>query len=110
VQKLMLAIAAGYVIFGIAYARRHPMERPPLDLLSLVWILPWLGGLAVISYLGQYGGTKLIPEWIDLGVVAAFSLVICCLAVQFTLSSHRVAAAIATDEREAAIQPELKTA
>jgi amino acid transporter len=110
VEKLMLAIVAGYVLFAIAYATGHPMERPPLDPQSLVWIVPWFAGLAVISYLGQYGGTRFIPEWIDLGVVAAFSLVICYIAVQFSLSSRRVAAAIATDEHEAAVQPELKTA
>ncbi|HEX4100074.1 MAG TPA: APC family permease, partial [Pseudonocardiaceae bacterium] len=77
VEKLMLAIAGGYVIFGISYALGRPFERPPLDPRSLVWILPWFTGLTVISYFGQYGGTKLIPEWIDLGVVAAFSLLIC---------------------------------
>src|SRR5262249_6210463 len=71
VQKLMLAIVAGYVIFGIAYALGRPLERPPIDAVSLAWILPWFVGLTVISYLGQYGGRKLIPEWIDLGVVAA---------------------------------------
>jgi hypothetical protein len=64
----------------------------------------------VISYLAQYDGRKLIPEWVDLGVVAVFSLVICYVAVQFSLPSHRVSAAVAADEREAAVQPELKTA
>jgi amino acid transporter len=110
VEKLMLAIAAGYVIFGISYAVGRPIERPPLDPRSLIWILPWFTGLAVISYFGQYGGTKAIPEWIDLGVVAAFSLVICYLAVALSLPSHRVAAAVAADEREIAVQPDLTTA
>lgn len=110
VEKLMLAIVAGYVLFGISYALGRPIERPPLDPQSLVWILPWLAGLTVISYLGQYDGMKLIPEWVDLGVVAAFSLVICYVAVQLSLPSHRVWAAVAADEREAAVQPELKTA
>ena len=110
VEKLMLAIAAGYVIFGISYALGRPFERPPLDSRSLVWILPWFTGLAVISYFGQYGGTKLIPEWADLGVVAAFSLVICYVAVWLSLPSDRVAAAVAADEHEVASQPELKTA
>ena len=110
VEKLMLAIAGGYVIFGISYALGRPFERPPLDPRSLVWILPWFAGLAVISYFGQYGGTKLIPEWVDLGVVAAFSLVICYVAVRLSLPSHRVAAAVAADEHEVAVQPELKTA
>ncbi|HZE01881.1 MAG TPA: APC family permease [Pseudonocardiaceae bacterium] len=110
VEKLMLAIAAGYVIFGISYALGRPFERPPLDPRSLVWILPWFAGLTVISYYGQYGGTKLIPEWVDLGLVAAFSLVICYVAVWLSMPSHRVAAAVAADEHEVAVQPELKTA
>ena len=110
VEKLMLAIVAGYVLFGITYAMGRPMERPPLDPESLSWIIPWFAGLSVISYLGQYGGTKFIPEWIDLGVVAAFSLVICYVAVARSLSSDRVAVAIAADQHEAAVQPELKTA
>jgi amino acid transporter len=110
VEKLMLAIVAGYVLFAIAYVMGHPLERPPLDPRSLAWIVPWFGGLALISYLGQYGGIRLIPEWVDLGVVAVFSLVICYVAVAFSLSSHRVAAAVATDQHEAAVQAELKTA
>jgi amino acid transporter len=110
VEKLMLAIAGGYVIFGISYALGRPFERPPLDPRSLVWILPWFTGLTVISYFGQYGGTKLIPEWIDLAVVAAVSLLICYVAVRLSLPSHRVTAAIAADEHEVALQPELKTA
>ena len=110
VEKLMLAIVAGYVLFGISYALGRPIERPPLDPRSLVWILPWFAGLTVISYLGQYDGKKLIPAWVDLGVVAAFSLVICYVAVQLSLPRHRVSAAVAADEREAAVQPELKTA
>jgi amino acid transporter len=107
VEKLMLAIVLGYVVFGISFALGRPMERPPLDPKSLIWILPWFIGLAVISYHGQYGGTKLIPEWVDLGVVAVFSLVIFFLAVGLRLSAERVVAAI---EDVAAIEGEFKTA
>jgi amino acid transporter len=98
VHKLMLAIVAGYVLFGISYALGRPIERPPLDSRSLVWILPWLTGMTVISYLGQYGGTKLIPEWVDLGVVATFSLLICALAVHLRLPTERVTATMAADQ------------
>lgn len=101
VEKLMLAIVLGYVVFGISFAVGRPMERLPLDSRTLIWILPWFLGLAVISYHGQYGGTKLIPEWIDLGVVAVFSLVIFFVAVQLRLPTDRVAAAI-EDELAAA--------
>lgn len=84
VEKLMLIVLVGYVVFGISYVLGRPIERPPLDLRSLVWILPWLVGLTTISYLGQYGGTRLIPEWVDLGVVAALSLAICYAAVRLS--------------------------
>jgi amino acid transporter len=100
VQKMMLAIAAGYVLFGISYALGRPIERPPLDSWSLAWIVPWFTGLTVISYFGQYGGTKRIPDWIDLGVVATFSLVIFYLAVWCRLPSQRVTATIAADQLE----------
>jgi amino acid transporter len=98
VRKLMLAIAIGYLILGISSGVGRPMERPPLDLQSLIWILPWFTGLAVISWQGRYGGTGHIPEWVDLGVVAAFSLMIFFLAGRLGLPAHKVAAAIEGDE------------
>lgn len=106
IQKLMLALVVGYLVFGIAYALGQPIERPPLDSRSLIWILPWLAGLTIISYLGQYGGRKIIPEWIDLGVVAAFSLIICALAVRCCLPAQRVIATIAADQLDTPPLPE----
>jgi hypothetical protein len=98
VEKMMLIIGAGYLLFWISYALGRPIERPPLDPRSLIWILPWFTGLAAISHLGQYGGTKLIPAWIDLGVVALFSLLICALAVRLGLPTERVTATVALDQ------------
>ena len=98
VWKLILAIAVGYLILMISPMVGRPMERPPLDPQSLIWILPWFFGLVMISYYGQYGGTGLIPEWVDLGVVAVFSLVIFLFAVRLALPAHQVAAAIKKDE------------
>lgn len=110
VEKMMLAIVAGYLVFGISYALGRPIERPPLDARSLIWIIPWFTGLAVISYFGQYDGTKLIPEWVDLGVVAAFSLGIFYLAVRLSLPTERVTAAIEADELTAPVRSKLQTA
>jgi amino acid transporter len=104
VWKLMLAIVAGYALFGISSALDRPMERPPLDPQSLGWILPWFAGLTLISWLGQYDGIKVIPEWVDLVVVAIFSLVIYYVAGALSLPSHRVAAAVALDQREAPVR------
>lgn len=102
-EKIMLAILAGYALFGISYALGHPIERPQLDARSLIWILPWFAGLTLISYLGQYGGTKVIPQWIDVGVVALFSLTICALAVHLRLPADRVANTLAIDPLDTSI-------
>ena len=112
VEKLMLAILAGYVLFGLTYLLGRSLERSPLDLRPLWWIVPWFAGLTVISYLGQYGGRKVIPAWVDLGVVAVFSLAIFYLAVRLTLPSAQVQAAAEAeaDDHEARVQPKLKTA
>jgi amino acid transporter len=109
VEKMMLVLVAGYVLFGISYALGHPIERPPLDARSLIWILPWFTGLALISYLGQYGGTKFIPEWVDLGVVAVFSLVICALAVHLGLPAERVITTVAVDQLDTPVDLDRKT-
>jgi amino acid transporter len=41
------------------------------------WLIAYLPGLALLSYLGskQFGGLGLIPQWWDLGLVAVFGLV-----------------------------------
>jgi amino acid transporter len=100
VGKLLLAVLAGYVLLAASYLFQRD-QRSPLDLRSLTWIAPWFGGLGVISYLGQYDGLEIIPEWIDLLVVAGFSLVIFYVAVQAALPRERVAAAVEAELAEA---------
>src|SRR4051794_11811066 len=48
--KLLVAIVLGLVFFGVSFAGTRPRERPPLDLRSLGWMVPWLAGMGVISY------------------------------------------------------------
>jgi hypothetical protein len=67
---------------------------------------PWLVGIAVITWLGQYDGARdTIPFWWDLGVVAAFSLTIYALAVHLAMPAEDVKAAIGSDEAAATPQP-----
>ena len=101
VSKLMLAIVAGYVLLAASYVFQRNGKRAPLELKSLVWIAPWFGGLALISYFGQYDGQKAIPEWIDLATVAVFSLVIFYVAVQTALPKARVALQVEAELAEA---------
>jgi amino acid transporter len=82
IWKLGVVLVIGYVLIGISMAfDRH---RPPLDWKSAQWLPPWLIGMGIISWLGQYSGgavaapvnTNTIPFWWDMIVVAGFSLAI----------------------------------
>jgi len=101
VSKLLLAILVGFVIFGLSYAFRKPLERPPFDFASLGWLVPWFVGLGVISLLGNYDGLGVIPDWWDLVVVAVFSVAIFFLAVRMALPTARVTAAARKEQEEA---------
>ena len=86
IWKLGLCIVIGYILIGISMA--YDKERPPLDWKSAQWLPPYLIGMGIISWLGQYSGAPsspaplpptnsgLIPFWWDMLVVALFSLVI----------------------------------
>jgi amino acid transporter len=105
VEKLLVLIAAGLVIFALSYLFGPRNNRQPLDARSMLWVLPWFIGLGVISYLGQYGGIGVIPPWVDLAVVAVFSLAIFYLGVSLGLPSHRVAEELSIEEAEATAMP-----
>jgi amino acid transporter len=111
VNRLFGALIVGLVAFGISMALRKPDKRPIVDWKASIWVLPWLVGMAVISYLGQFtGGRGTIPFYVDLLVVTIFSLVIYYMAVAFSMPADKVQAAIAAEELEVADQPELKVA
>ncbi|MGN6605463.1 MAG: APC family permease [Jatrophihabitans sp.] len=103
--KLFLAIALGFVLLPIFHATAKG-EKTPLDLRAgATWTLPWLGGLALISWLGSYpdphkGNTGTIGfGW---GFVAVFVLtaVVFWLATVVRLPRDRVEAHVAETERE----------
>ena len=89
VWRLMAALAIGYAVYGLHRPFASKAEAPRLDLRSAAWLPPYLIGTVVISYAGRYkGGQNWLPFWVDLGVVAAFSLAIFALAVSLRLSAE----------------------
>ncbi len=80
-SKLGIAILIGFVFFVFAYVRGS-IDRNTLGLKSIFWVLPYLGGLTLISYLGSFGGGKnIIPFGWDFLVIALFSTIVLSLAV-----------------------------
>lgn len=81
ISKLAIAIMIGFVFFIFAYAKGK-LDRQMLGLKSIFWVIPYLAGLTLLSYLGSFGGGRhVIPFGWDFLVIALFSIVILYLAV-----------------------------
>jgi hypothetical protein len=78
--KLAIAIAIGFIFFAIAYLRGK-LPKESMGFKSALWIIPYLAGLVIISYLGAFGGKGIIPFGWDFLVIGIFSCVILYLAV-----------------------------
>ena len=87
--KLLIAIGIGVALLAPSFAKRE--SRAGLDLRHGWWLLPYLVGLGVLSYLGTFGGGRgYIPFGWDFLVVIVFSAVIWWLALASRLPVERV--------------------
>ena len=108
-STLMVAMIIGYVIMGVSGVLGLNEGRTKFDLRSGFFVFPYLIGMGIISYLGQFsqpsagildgigvfktvlvGGTHDIPFYWDLAIVAAFSLAIYMIAMHFCLPESQV--------------------
>ena len=81
VWRMMVAVVFGYVyLFIFFYIRKRPLSE--LNFRAGVWTIPYLIGLYVLSYIGDFGGRHYLPFGWDSLVVAAFSLIIFYYAVR----------------------------
>jgi amino acid transporter len=94
IWKLGIVLVIGYIIIGVCMA--FDKERPPLNLKAAQWLPVYLLGMGIISWQGQFGpdNTFRIPFWIDMLVVAAFSLIIYYWAQASRLSTEEVTALV----------------
>jgi amino acid transporter len=106
VWKLMIAVIIGLVIF-IIHEIVNREETPPLELRSGIWMVVWLAGLTIISWLGSYpemgkhaGNLGLISTGWGIPVLAVFSLFVLWLAIRQRLPAEKVNANIERAERE----------
>jgi amino acid transporter len=100
--KLLAGIFVGRIVFEIALRRAKDVRRADIDWRAASWIWPWLVGTTIIGLMGRYGkgAHDVLPEWIDLLTVIAFSLVIFYYAVSLAMSPEQIEAAVKTEERQ----------
>ncbi|AML48311.1 amino acid permease [Coxiella burnetii] len=86
ISKLGIALVVGLLVLFIHRAFISPDERVPLNAKAALWVWPYLVGVTLISYLGDYGGGKgVIPPGWDFGVIGLFCIMIMWLALKFRL-------------------------
>jgi len=123
---LYVFVVVGFLVFGLYQAAIPAAKRSIIDWRAAQWILPWLIGLGIISWQGQYTsspnkvfGITLNPtyhiggmnptgigKWLDLIIIAVFSLAIYYWAVNVAMSTEKVQAAVHDVEAEASIELE----
>jgi len=81
ISKLAIAILIGLVVFIITCIN-NKKSLTELGLKSGLWMIPYLGGLVLISYLGAFGGKNVIPFGWDFLVIATFSVIFLYVAVR----------------------------
>ena len=55
VSTLMLALLLGYGLMWLARRLRLDQDPPPIEWASARWLFPYLVGIIVVSYLGNFG-------------------------------------------------------
>jgi amino acid transporter len=90
--RIGVAIILGIGLMALGRTRLPPQLREHLDWKSVAWIPVWVGGIIGLSGLGgnYVHGISVLPFWIDMLVVAAFSLIIFYWAVASCLPPARV--------------------
>ena len=105
---LMLAMLIGYALIATSYALNLNPKAPKMDWEAAVWIIPYLVGMLVISYFGDFGaggivgGIGFFRHVLDQGgnddlglvgglvAVAVWSLIIYYVAISRRLPSEKV--------------------
>ncbi len=107
--KLLTGIFLGRIVFEIALRRSDTLKRTDIDWRAASWIWPWLIGMTIIGLLGRYGNGShnVFPNWIDLVVVIAFSLIIFYYAVSLAMNAEQIKDNLESEQRQLAATAEL---
>lgn len=98
--KLMIGVLIGFVLLPIFHVTSRG-TAPPLEFRSGYWVLVWLVGLTLISWLSDYHGLGVLHlGWAALCTLA-LSVLVYVLALRTMLSTESIEQHIAATTREA---------
>jgi amino acid transporter len=109
VWKLMVAVLLGFVLLAVFSLTGH-VHLPDLELgPGAAWVMPWLGGITLISWLGGFPDPAKGNQGVfDFGTSAlamlGLSVLVYVLAYRFRLSPEDAARHVATAQAEAAVE------
>ena len=107
-STLVVALLIGYALIWLSYAFKLNPRAPAMDWQAAPWIIGWIIGMGVISYLSDFGaggiiggigffkhvldkgGTDAIGLWGGIIASGLFSLVVYFWAVATRLPEHKV--------------------
>ncbi|MEM8562445.1 MAG: APC family permease [Pseudomonadota bacterium] len=85
VRIIGFAMLVGIVVF---FVRLRAIDREELDLIQAAWLLPYLFGVGILSYLGSFGGISVLEKGYDILVCAVFCAAIYHFALKSALSKQ----------------------
>jgi amino acid transporter len=110
VWKLMVAVLIGFVLLALFVATGQ-MKGKSLDVRAGAWVFPWLGGLTVISWVGNYpeptaGNLNALNFVVSSLLLLVLSVGVYVMAYLFRLSPEAAQAYIDETVSEAAVEDE----
>ncbi len=85
-------LAIGFVLYAAYY---HFVEKKPVEDFGwrhIAWLLPWFGGMWVLSALGDVGGgAAILGFWPGVVLVGVWSLIVIAIAIRSSLPAQETA-------------------
>jgi amino acid transporter len=108
VWKLMVAVLIGFVLLAV-FIVSGQMEDRRLDLRAGAWVFPWLIGLTVISFLGNYpepaaGNRNVLGFALSAGLLLVLSVGIYLMAYFFRLEPEETQEYVDESVEEAKVE------
>lgn len=99
IRQLGMSVLLGAILLGLYRFKAKRAQEVPLSFAHAWWLIIYLAGITLLSYLGSFGGGKNIMTfgW-DFIVIALFSLCIFTLALKVKMPKKSTRALIAHDE------------